>query len=127
MKNRRQLLLRALCVAVVLLGVGIWLLWPRCPHSAIRQENANRIKVGMTLAEVEQILGGPGRDERRERALYVVPSRTIQPRGDCHEWIGQDCGVTVYFADHRVIHRVIGEVIPVEERMLDRFRRWLRL
>jgi hypothetical protein len=114
MKTRRRLFLLALCVAVVLLGVGIWLLWPRWPHTAISQENVNRINVGMTLAEVEQILGGPARDERRERALYVVPSKTIQPRGDCHEWIGQDCGV-------------IGEVIPIEASMLDRFRRWLRL
>ena len=41
-------------VALVLLGVAIWVLWPR--SSAITRENAARIELGMTVAEVEAIL-----------------------------------------------------------------------
>src|SRR5436309_534757 len=61
---RRRILIGALLLAFVLLA-GYGLLWwyfaP--PASAINRANALKIKPGMTLAEVEAILGGPARDE----------------------------------------------------------------
>jgi hypothetical protein len=60
-RPRRRLFLALGVVACLLLvGGGAWLLWPR---SAITRENAARIEIGMTLAEVEAILGGAARDE----------------------------------------------------------------
>jgi hypothetical protein len=61
MTRRRVLLLGPVAVAAVM-ATTIWLTWP--PPSAISPENAATLKEGMTLAEVEQILGGPARDER---------------------------------------------------------------
>src|SRR5436305_330604 len=58
MTRRRLLLLSLAAIAVVLMVA--WLLWPR---TGITRENARRIELGMTLAEVEAILGGPARDE----------------------------------------------------------------
>jgi hypothetical protein len=58
--TRRLRLLLGVPVAVVVLGVGAWLLLPR---TAITRENAAKIQVGMTLAEVEAILGGPARED----------------------------------------------------------------
>jgi hypothetical protein len=60
MTRRSRRLLIALPVAVVLTLALAWLLWPRM---AITRDNAAKITVGMTLAEVEAILGGPARDE----------------------------------------------------------------
>jgi hypothetical protein len=62
--RKRRLLLACLPAAVVALAVGVWLLWPR---TAITRENAEKIQPGMTLAEVEAILGGPARDESTGR------------------------------------------------------------
>ena len=60
MRTRRWMLL-ALLATVVAVPTG-WLLWPPRP-SAITWENFHRLnKTGMTLAEVEAILGGPARD-----------------------------------------------------------------
>jgi hypothetical protein len=54
--TRRRLVLIGLVAVLVLIGLG--LLWPA---TAITRENAARIQVGMTLAEVEALLGGPDR------------------------------------------------------------------
>jgi hypothetical protein len=58
--TRRRLLLFGLLAALLVLGAGAWVVWPRM---AITPENAAKIKQGMTLAEVESILGGAARDE----------------------------------------------------------------
>jgi hypothetical protein len=62
---RRRFLLCAL-VAVVAALAGVWLLWPR---TALTRENAERIEMGMTLAQVEAIMGGPARDETTGRVV----------------------------------------------------------
>ena len=58
--TRHRLLLIGLPGAFVVLGVGAWVLWPR---TAITRENAAKIVKGMTLGEVEALLGGPERIE----------------------------------------------------------------
>ncbi len=60
MRRRRQLVALNLVVAALATSIVAWLLWPR---PAITRENAARIHVGMTRAEVDTILGGPARDE----------------------------------------------------------------
>jgi hypothetical protein len=60
--TRRRLLLVVL-PATLLFGVGVWLLWLRHGEPGITTENAYRVQKGMTLIEVEAILGGPERKE----------------------------------------------------------------
>jgi hypothetical protein len=59
-RTTRRLLLLGLPAGFVAVLVCAWPLWPR---SAITRENAARIQKGMTLAQVEQLLGGPARNE----------------------------------------------------------------
>jgi hypothetical protein len=52
---------RSLLLAVIVLAVaagGLWLLWPR---DRVTEETYERIREGMSLEEVEQIIGGPGK------------------------------------------------------------------
>jgi hypothetical protein len=111
-----------LSIAAIAVAVGIWTLWPR---SAITLQNMKRIKAGMTLAEVEQILGGPARDESSGATAFVQtapgPSRGFD---DSRRWIGQEHGVTVWFANQQVISLNIG-IVVWPESVLDIFRRWL--
>ena len=58
----RRILISLTVVAVVLAVVMTFVIRAG-PRSAITHENATRIRKGMTLAQVEQILGGPARSE----------------------------------------------------------------
>src|SRR5882757_4406362 len=73
MTTRRRLLFGLLAVFIAL-SVGGWELWPR-PPSRITRENAARIEEGMTIAQVEMLLGGAARDDStgRVRDDWAVP------------------------------------------------------
>jgi hypothetical protein len=113
----------------VALAVGLWWVWPR---TAITRENAERIREGMTLAEVEAILGGPARDEAGRRMFARVEyDRPLPASVSACEWIGKQDAVCVGFdADDRVVYVVAGRVTPPPERergAFDRLRRQLGL
>jgi len=55
---RRRTLLVALAGLAVVVAVGVVVLWPRADR--ITRENFERIREGMSRAEVEAILGPPG-------------------------------------------------------------------
>jgi hypothetical protein len=124
-RARRPLLLTLAATLLVTL-VAVWLLWPR---TAITRENAEKIRPGMTLAEVEAILGGPARDESTgppasdlSEALeaYDRPGRLKWQSDHVVMWLNLDAAGNV------------GQVstVPVrraDESTLDRFRRWLGL
>jgi hypothetical protein len=55
---RRRKLLAAVVGLAVLVAVGVFALWPQAGR--VTRENYQRIRIGMTLAEVETILGPPG-------------------------------------------------------------------
>jgi hypothetical protein len=121
--TRRRLLLLALPVALALLAVGAtWLL---LPQTAITRANAARIKPGMTLAQVEAILGGPARHEGDSGVLI----QGVPPL----EWETDGLLVCVSFSregfydpvgsgqvDHCNVH-------SREQILLEEFRRWLGL
>jgi hypothetical protein len=73
---RRPYVLIAISTAILVLGLFACLMWPR--KSAITVENAERIKEGMALAEVEAILGGPARDESTGPVASVAQPEGIE-------------------------------------------------
>jgi hypothetical protein len=121
--RRRRLLIVAVVGATVALAVGAWLLWPR---TAITRENAAKIREGMTLAEVEAILGGPARDDYTGPLLPDGPAElacVALPR-----WASDRVVIWVSFdADGRVEWSEKVHTRRIEESPLDRVRRWLGL
>jgi hypothetical protein len=119
--------------------LAAWLLWPR---TAITWENYERIQVGMTLAEVEGILGGPARDESTGPLVAASPDVDdslvelfpyfynwhvlVRTRPAC--WTSDrlmvrldfDDGGRVAGMDHLAVRRA-------DEGILDRLRRWVGL
>ncbi len=143
-KRSRHFLFLSLVSVVVALAVGLWLLWPR---TAITRENAAKIKVGMTLAEVESILGGPDRDEGTGTFIYTDESRewdgargngvitaTTNVRKDGSEyqgrrmWKSDTVMILIDFNEEILVSNTesIG-LAPVAESPLDMLRRWLHL
>jgi hypothetical protein len=81
---RRRTLLVALAGLIVLVAVGV-VVWPRS-SSPITQENYDRIRDGMSRAEVEAILGPPcdystGPLVWANRPLAVYPFAPVTPIG----------------------------------------------
>jgi hypothetical protein len=143
--TRRRLLLFGVSVAVVVLSVGVWVFWAQ-PRTMITRENAARIQVGMTLGEVEAILGGPARNESSGQLKPTGDSQTNDFRfllalcsgvpeatfhradGMTQAWTCNTLMVVVAFdLDGRALNDGQCAVCPVPESPIDRLRRWLRL
>jgi hypothetical protein len=138
---RKRLLLFGLPASVVVIAVVVWLLWPR---TAITRENAAKITAGMTLAEVEAILGPPRDDStgpasvdlkhfNREEPLLVlrgVADRILEldASGRVRRWTSDRVGIHVLFdAGGRVTDVEAFPLVRTQESLLDTLRRWLRM
>jgi hypothetical protein len=119
MTTRRRLLVFGLPVALLLLGVGVWLLGSApAVTSSITMENAARIKGGMTLEEVEAILRDPG------KALNAGDN----PNSCWISWQGPDgFFVTVQFEGTPGRVNGIMQGTLHRETLLERIRRWVGL
>jgi hypothetical protein len=102
--RRRTLLVVLAGLAVVVAAVAV-VLWPR-PPSRITRANYDRIRAGMTRAEVETILGPPG-DYRSAPAAYSDGKMTDADEGylleegvdDLVDWLGDGGQLTIKFAE----------------------------
>jgi hypothetical protein len=130
------------CVALALAGVigGVAILWPR---SAITRRNYERIHIGMPLAEVDHVLGGPSRDESSgplwsdesagESVDWALLTFRVKysmggPPPPHQEWLTDQLIVLVELdEDDRVAFCNAIEVHRVNGGFLDILRRWLRL
>src|SRR4051794_26387227 len=110
MTKRRSLLgFGLLAMVAVAGGAVVWL----APQGGVRGAKFNLIQEGMTLAEVEAILGPPN------KPWHVLPERNYGAA-----WQGGSAGVHVIFDDNgKVSHRVNY----VNDSLLDKVRRWLGL
>jgi hypothetical protein len=123
MSSRRRLLLFGLPATAVVVALVLWLLWPR---TAITPENAAKIRAGMTLAEVQAILGGPPRSEATGRLAAAEPPSKGEPPdlafGERKVWLFQHPGAfpeaaaAINGPEHRLgewTHEWVSDVVIV--------------
>jgi hypothetical protein len=98
---RRRTLLVVLAGLAVVVAAGVVVLWPR-PPSRITRENYDRIRAGMTRAEIETILGPPGDYTTAPTEGVRVASRTFSAPGSesaylqsC--WLSDSAQAVVWF------------------------------
>jgi hypothetical protein len=133
-RRTRRLLLLAL-PAVLALGLVAWLLWPRTAITTITEQNAEKIREGMTVAEVEAILGGPGRSESPGRFLPAMSNEQFReiairfrPAEPHSEWQSNQVRVLVRFdPEGRVQEWTCFPVRRESESPVDMLRRRLGL
>ena len=95
MKLRRLFLLRA-----VALGVVICMSLGSCGGSKISQENFEKIQTGMTLAQVQAILG----EATESSSLDVaVVSGTVS------KWKAGDVTITIQFVNGKVVAKQLSK------------------
>ena len=106
-RRRRILLSAAVLAASVCIALGVLSLLP--PRPGVTKANFDRIEVGMTLAEVEAILGEPH------------PVRIDQGL----QWYGDRIEIYVEFAGRNTATRKV--FAGSAETILDKLLRWLRI
>jgi hypothetical protein len=138
--TRRRILLFTM-VVIAMVAIGVWLLWPQESLSEINQENAERIHRGMTLAQIESLLGGSA---RREANGQIEPDyeqfATVQALDDhlrtsmrlgnrgAKRWRSNHAMIWVQFdADERVIEMTWCPARYRNVSPLDRIRWWVGL
>ena len=124
--NRRRLLLIAVSVTLVMIGVGVIMLRQMPPRTAITRANAAKIQPGMTLEEVEDILGGPARFVPSGRISYslagVAGFDPAAPRPP--EWTSDEVLVLVYLDGNRCVQRCVAVDVRREDGVIDIIRGW---
>ena len=131
--TRRRLLLFALLSAIVVAAACTAVVRPR--PSAITRENEARIRDGMTLDELQAILGGPPRDRSTGPTDYDpngvthVPGRPPPARvTTISEWISDEVLIRVAFdADGRAEWITTCPLRRTYPGVLPTLRHWLRL
>jgi hypothetical protein len=129
----RKPVLAGVAFFLVLVGILVTLLLPR--PSRVTRENSERIKEGMSRAEVEEILGGPPGDYRTKPTNLDrdAVARAILSVFFNAEWCGDEGEVWVSFGpDDKVRDMSFAEAGPVEVSTLALLRwrlnrRWDRL
>jgi len=121
--SARRLLLVCSGICVLALGAAVWIRWPQ--PSVINDENIGKVTVGMTRPQVEQILGGPARDESGGGEIVCTGS-TIWTLMDLDRWVGPTHAIGIQFEGECVSQFYVGQVAH-QETVFQMFRRWLRL
>jgi hypothetical protein len=144
--TRHRVLLFVLLATVASAVVAGGLLWPR---TTITRPNAQRIEKGMTLAEVESILGGPARNDTTGPVVPEDVDDLLAPdsayccklgmlrhvEADAaniafryREWESDHVKILVVFnLDGHVTHSYSCPLHRVSDSPLNTFRRWLHL
>jgi hypothetical protein len=104
--RRRRLLL----VALVAAGLAAAFFWLQLPRPGVTRANFERLEEGMTLEEVETILGRPGVGYLMDEDDLVLPDLVSDdpenPANINNLWVGYEILVLVDFDAHiRVCHK----------------------
>jgi hypothetical protein len=109
-----------LAVAAIITAVVLYISSPRRPMAS--QEDCGRIKIGMTRAEVEHVLGGPPGDYRTGPSVPPpLPYGNRYMSWD--EWQGDGGFVFIQFDDDgRVFDKAHFDLMPRQPSLIDRIR-----
>jgi hypothetical protein len=127
MTRRRLFLFFSLLILLLGLAAGLSLYWLGPGPSVITQEAANIIRPGMTVSDVESILGGPARDETTALQELHRELPLLKPGAESRAWLSDLAWVRVEF------DQVVGTVSTAaaqqktRETALDTLRRFLGL
>ncbi len=116
MRRHKWKLLAALAGLVVLAGAAAFALWP----DRITPENYARIRIGISQAEVEAILGPPG--DYRTVLTQEPPRPDLKRLGHpsgYEVWVGDTGHFLVFYSHDVVSHKTLFPAVAAEQTPLD--------
>jgi hypothetical protein len=142
---RKRSLLRLGLLACLVVGAAGFL-WLMRPSNRINEAKLQEIQLGMTLPEVEEILGGP---PWKETDVIMTPQERLNlewyrfslagTNNNFHQelylggrlefWLGET-GAIVIILDHKeqkVCDKRFTTLLPRDDSFFDTLRRWLHL
>src|SRR5262245_28901079 len=138
MSPRRKKLLRLTVIAALgIIAFGVWscLVW--APSHRISKRNAERIRKGLTLGEINQLFGvGPGdyrsawNRQKLEKRSSVLKDGPVVPFEDDAKtdgwtflnWISDECGGCVFF--NRDGEVAFAWIETWSETVAEKMKRW---
>jgi hypothetical protein len=126
--RRRRLLLCVGVVACLGLAVGGFV-WLTLPPPGVTRENYERIREGMSQADVEAVLGVPPGAYGRGGIAEIASSNSIlvfDPSWRTECWAGDTISIQVSFdTDGRVAWKSYSVILREQETFWERLRRLL--
>jgi hypothetical protein len=121
MTTKKRLLLLAVLPLTIVVMLGILAMLPARP--GVTKANFDRIQVGMTKAEVEQIFDGEAGKQLLTTAVAGLPDMPVEKKA--YWWGDEERSVAVViFENDVVIRKEWGES---DETVMQRICRWLHL
>jgi len=121
MARRPRFLLALVALVGLMTALVAWLLLPT--RSRVNPENFARIQMGMTEAEVAELLGGSP-DQWEDVARLPEEDRVVVAGWDePRPWIGDECVLVVRFFDGQVTDKELHMRGTAEDGLLGRLRR----
>jgi hypothetical protein len=125
--SRRHWLYLLLAAIMAVVAAGGWVYWLEV-RPGITRQNAARIQDGMTIAEVEALLGGPAGDYQtpgRPHTTYMY--HYAHPVGSVEKkWIGDEgLAIVAFDSEGRVVVHLY--IDAADYSMHARLRRWIGL
>jgi hypothetical protein len=122
---RKRFLIAGSGLVVVVLGLSLFWLWP---DDRIHPASCERIHEGMTLAEVEAILGGPAgvyTRDGKDWSMGMLGNGVSRINDERLVWVGNSGGIRVDFDEEGQVHVTQG--VPRQQNFWNRMRSWLSL
>jgi hypothetical protein len=119
MRKKKRLILIALPLAVVAVTLGVLVMLP--PRPGVTKTNCDRIQVGMTRAEVEEIFGGPSDPDH----FYLGVVRSMELTQTREIW--ENNGFIADIVFDKNMHVKAIAIWSHRESFFDKLRRWLHL
>ncbi len=134
-RHCRYLFVSLAAVLGVVAAEVTFVCWPTTP-TAITVDNAAEIQPGMTIQEVERILGGEPRHEIDRRTRFRCASGFLTQRdagvairhARDEQWTSEECRVTIHFGEDGLVCGCDIATEPVlPPTLLERASKWLGL
>jgi hypothetical protein len=114
--------LTCLVIAGYVVGVRV-----TAPERHINRTTCEKIEAGMNEGEVEQLIGLPAGDYTSRQVVVWEGSLRMPVGAELKTWAADEGTILVCFHDDKVVFARFEEPIDINESLVDRLRRWLRL
>jgi hypothetical protein len=122
---RKRFLIAGTGLVIVAVGLSLFWLWP---NERVSPASCERIHEGMSLPEVEAILGGPAgvyTSDGNDWSMGMLDGGTRHINHRRLVWVGNNSGIRVDFDEEGQV--AVKQWVPRQQSIWNRMRAWIGL